>query len=72
MSEADDTAELAAASVARKQTNNWPCCIGACQDQLLPLLSDVLPMLHLRITRRLPSLQIAEKTDGDIDQVQGV
>ncbi len=38
---------------------------------LLPLLSDVLPMLNLMITRRLPSLQIAEETDGDIDQVHG-
>ena len=27
---------------------------------------------HLRITRRLPSLQIAEETHGDMDQVQGV
>ena len=30
-------------------------------------------MLHLRITRRLlPSLQIVEENDGDMDQVQGV
>ena len=29
-------------------------------------------MLHLMITMRLPSLQIAEETDGDMDQVQGV
>ena len=32
----------------------------------------MLPMLHLRITRRLPSLQIADETDGDMDQVHGV
>ena len=28
-------------------------------------------MLLLMMTRRLPSLQIAEKTDGDMDQVHG-
>ena len=38
---------------------------------LLPLLSDVLPMLLLMMTMRLPSLQIAEETDGDMDQVHG-
>ncbi len=29
-------------------------------------------MLHLTITRRLPSLQIAGETAGDMDQVHGV
>ena len=33
MSEAADAAELAAARVARKQTNKMPCCRGACQER---------------------------------------
>ena len=74
MSEAADTAESAAARVARKQTNKGRAAeeLAKSTVTLLPLLSDVLPMLHLRITRRLPSLQIEEETDGDMDQVQGV
>ena len=39
---------------------------------MLPLLSDVLRMLHLRMTRRLPSLQIAEETDDATDQIHMV
>ena len=33
MSEAADAAELAAARVARKQTNKRPCCRRACQER---------------------------------------
>ena len=62
MSEAADAAELAAARVAREQTNKRPCCRGACQDTLLPLPSNMLPMLRLLnkkrlllLRRRLPS-----------------
>ena len=73
-----DAAELAAARVARKQTNKGRALEDLCKA-LLPLLSDVLPMLHLRMTRRLPlltktpaSLQIAEETDDATDQIYGV
>ena len=52
MSEAADAAELAAARVARKQTNKWPCCRGACQDTLIPLPSNMLPMLRLLNKKR--------------------
>ncbi len=62
MSEAADTAEFAAARVARKQTNKRPCCSGACQDTLLALQSKMLRMLRLLnkkrwllLRRRLPS-----------------
>ena len=71
VSEAAYTAESAAArfACASRPTKvvllkNWP-------RPLLPLLSDVLPMPRLRITMRLPSLQIADETDGDMDQVHG-
>ena len=47
VSEAADAADLAAARVARKQTNKRPCYRVACQDQLLPLPSNMLPMLRL-------------------------
>ena len=61
ISEAADAAELAAARVARKKTNKRPCCRGACQDTLLTLPSNMLPMLRLLykkrwlLLRRLPS-----------------
>ena len=52
MSEAADAAELAAARVARKQTNKGPCCRGACQHPLLQLPSSMLQMLWLLNKKR--------------------
>ena len=40
MSEAADTAELAAARVARKQTNKMECCRRACQERCYANAAD--------------------------------
>ena len=73
MSEAADTAESAAVRFARKQTNKGRAAEEiAMSAATLTLPSEVLPMLLLMMTRRLPSLQIADETDGDMDQVHGV
>ena len=70
--EAADTAESAAARFARASRPTKVVLQKSLPRPLMPLLSDLLPMPRLRITRGLPSLQIAEETDGDMDQVQGV
>ncbi len=65
MSEADDAAELAAARVARKQTNKRLCCRGACQDTLLPLPSNMLPMLRLLNKKRWLLLRVRLPSQPD-------
>ena len=72
MSEAADIAELLAAGFARASRPTKVVLQKSLPRPLLPLLIDVLPMLLLMMTRRLPFLQIAEETDGDTDQVHGV
>ena len=55
MSEAAHTAESVAARVARKQTNKGRAAaeeLAKSTATLLPLLSDVLPMLRLLIKNR--------------------
>ena len=71
MSEAADIAELLAAGFARASRPTKVVLQKSLPRPLLPLLSDVLLMPRLKITMRLPSLQIAEETDGDMDQVHG-
>ncbi len=72
VSEATEAAESAAARFARASRPTKVVLPKSLPRPLLPLLSDVLPMLLLMMTRRLPSLEIADETDGDTDQVQGV
>ncbi len=71
MSEAADIAELLAAGFARASRPTKVVLQKSLPRPLMPLLSDLLPMPRLRITRGLLSLQIAEETDGDMDQVHG-
>ena len=72
MSEATDTAESDCGSWFSQADQQKVVLPKSLPRPLLPLLSDVLPMPRLRITRRLPSLQIAEEIDGEMDQVGGV
>ena len=85
MSEAADAAEVAAARVARKETNKIPCCRGACQDRCLRCSEKCCRCLHLRMTRPIRTklratttvmttmmTQLYVDVDGETDQVQGV
>ena len=67
-----EAAESAAARFSRASRPTKVVMQKSVPRPLLQLLSDLLPMTRLRIKRRMPSLQIAEETDGDMDQVQGV
>ena len=67
VSEAADIAELLAAWFARASRPTKVVLQKSLPRPLMPLLSDLLPMPRLRITRGL--LSFAEKTDGDMDQV---